>query len=106
MSLDDQALSAAVSKADSSQWSLRAAAGREPATRATIEETAGVVLRLLLDPEDTAVTQETAAALLARAGVHGLRHVLLAMSRATESSTVDELGAAIDRSPDWMTGND
>lgn len=62
-----------------------------------------VLLRLLLDPHDTAVTQETAEALLARGDTLGLRYVLLAMSRATVDSTLDELSAAVDCIPDWMT---
>ena len=103
VSFDDQARKAAIKNADSPEWSLRAAAGRELATSARIEEAADVLLRLLLDPHDTAVTQETAETLLARGDTLGLRYVLLAMSRATEDSTLDELGAAFDCTPDWMT---
>ncbi|WP_405771388.1 hypothetical protein OG539_41215 [Actinacidiphila glaucinigra] len=39
---------------------------------------ADVIHRLLLDAQDTAVTQETAVALLARRDSIGLRRVLLA----------------------------
>ncbi len=59
--------------------------------------------RLLLDAQDTAVTQETAEALLARMDTAGLRCVLLARSWASETWTADEIQAALDCDPDWLT---
>jgi hypothetical protein len=61
-----------------------------------------VLERLLLDAHDTAVTQETACALLERKDMYGLRAVLLARSRAEEWWPADELDAAIDTDPRWM----
>jgi hypothetical protein len=61
-----------------------------------------VLERLLLDAHDTAVTQETACALLERKDMYGLRAVLSARSRAEEWWTADELDAAIDTDPRWM----
>lgn len=63
---------------------------------------APVLERLLLDPDDTAVTQETARALLERRDVLGLRAVLSALSRAEEWWTVDELVAEVDTDPRWV----
>ncbi|MFI0968343.1 hypothetical protein ACH4S8_44480 [Streptomyces sp. NPDC021080] len=56
-----------------------------------------------MDRRDSAVTQETAEALLARKDTAGLRCVLLASSQAVEFSTIDQLGAALDCNPEWMT---
>ncbi|MER5382963.1 hypothetical protein ABT040_22215 [Streptomyces sp. NPDC002688] len=100
---DDQELSAAIQKADSPAWADRAAAGRQLAVSDRIEDLADVIHRLLLDPQDTAVIQETAEALLERKDTIGLRHVLLACSRATTDDAVDHLGAALDCDPEWMT---
>ncbi|WP_326570234.1 hypothetical protein OIE69_02275 [Actinacidiphila glaucinigra] len=74
----DQALTTAVRDADSPDWSVRAAAGRRLAASDKVDEMADVIHRLLLDAQDTAVTQETAVALLARRDSIGLRRVLLA----------------------------
>jgi hypothetical protein len=100
---EDQALSAAITNADSPAWSVRAAAGRQLAAATPTDDVVDRLLRLLLDPYDTAVTQDTAEALLARGDTVGLRCVLLARSRATTSCTMDELGAALNGTPDWMT---
>ncbi|MFJ4185221.1 hypothetical protein [Kitasatospora sp. NPDC089509] len=105
---DDRDLSTAIRNADAPAWSVRAAAGRQLAARTGIEEVADVIHRLLLDTRDTAVTQETAEALLQRRDTAGLRCVLLACSRAAEGddddcSTIDELAAALDCDPEWMT---
>ncbi len=56
---------------------------------------AGILRRLLLDSQDTAVTQETAEALLERRDAHGLRLVLAALATAADD-TGDQLYDAID----------
>lgn len=101
--LDDQELSTAIHNAGSPAWSGRVAAGRQLAVSDKIEEVADVIHRLLLDEQDTGVTQETAETLLARKDTIGLRCVLLAYSRATTHDAVDQLGAALDGNPEWMT---
>ncbi|MGW7051131.1 hypothetical protein [Streptomyces sp. NPDC054887] len=102
-SFDDQDLGAAILHADSPAWSLRAAAGRQLAASVRINEVADVLLRLLLDAQDTGVTKDTADALLARKDTAGLRHVLLAMSRAADFDTADQISAALNADPAWMT---
>lgn len=47
--------------------------------------------------------QETAEALLARRDAGGLRTVLAALARAASTDALDELGAAVDCNPLWMT---
>ncbi|MBT2450694.1 hypothetical protein J7F03_27210 [Streptomyces sp. ISL-43] len=64
---------------------------------------ADVLHRLLLDAQDTGVTQRTAEALLARGDRDGLRAVLAALSCAHSTSTSDQLGAAMDGNPNWRT---
>lgn len=100
---DDQELTAAAQDADSPDWSVRASAGRRLAASDKIDGITDVLHRLLLDLRDSAVTQETAEALLARKDTAGLRCVLLGSSRAVEFSTRDELMAALDCNPEWMT---
>ncbi|MFJ4797139.1 hypothetical protein [Kitasatospora purpeofusca] len=102
-SLDDQELGAAIRDADSPAWSVRAAAGRRLAMSDRIDEATDAIHRLLLDVRNTGVTQETAAALLERKDATGLRCVLLARSWASETWTADEIQAALDCDPDWMT---
>ncbi|MFB7744014.1 hypothetical protein [Streptomyces sp. NPDC056132] len=87
-------LSPAVAAARSPSWSVRAAAGRRLAGAAEDAEIARVLQRLLLDGQDTAVTQETAEALLERWDVRGLRMVLAAFSSA-DDETGDHLDVAI-----------
>lgn len=99
VSPDDQELT----DADSPDWSVRAAAGRRLAASDKIDGVADVLHRLLLDRGDSAVTQETAKALLSRKDTAGLRCVLLASSRAVEFWTRDELVAALDCNPEWLT---
>lgn len=99
----DQDLSAAITDSGSPDWSIRAAAGRRLAAAALTDDVVDFLLRLLLDPDDTAVTQDTAEALLTRGDRIGLRCVLLALSRAASTCTMDELGAALDCNPAWMT---
>ncbi|GAA2279852.1 MULTISPECIES: hypothetical protein [Kitasatospora] len=103
VSPDDQELSAAIQAADSPDWSVRAAVGRRLAASDKIDEVADVLHRLLLDLRDSAVTQETAEALLARKDTAGLRSVLLASSQAAEFWTIDQLGDALECNPEWMT---
>ncbi|MGW3892509.1 hypothetical protein ACWD69_27835 [Micromonospora chokoriensis] len=100
---DDQELGTAIRNADSPAWSVRAAAGRHLARSRGIDEVADTLHRLLLDPQDTAVTQETAMALLERKDATGLRLVLLARSYAADEATAAEIQAALDCNPDWMT---
>lgn len=84
----------ALRDARSASWSVRAAAGRRLAGAAEDAEAAGVLRRLLLDGQDTAVTQETAEALLGRGDVRGLRMVLAALAHA-DDDTADQLDAAV-----------
>ena len=95
----------AIKNADSPSWSVRAAAGRQLASSDRTEEptVAGLLHRLLLDAEDTAVTAATAQSLLERQDLTGLRHVLLARSCAGETWTADEIQAALDCDPGWTT---
>jgi hypothetical protein len=53
-----------------------------------------VLGRLLLDPEDTAVTYDTALALLRRGDLHAMRLVLLAFGDA-DAEHADEIAGAI-----------
>ncbi|MFF3291724.1 hypothetical protein [Streptomyces sp. NPDC003023] len=101
--LGDQELGAAIQQVGSPEWSVRAAAGRQLAASDRIGDVAGLLHRLLLDAQDTAVIQETAVALLERKDTIGLRLVLLAYSRAAANDAVDEIGAALDCDPEWMT---
>ncbi|MFI9201231.1 hypothetical protein [Streptomyces sp. NPDC053048] len=80
--------------ASSASWSVRAATGRRLAGAADVPEAAVVLHRLLLD-EDTAVTQETAEALLERRDVCGVRLALTALTVA-DDDTADQLYDAID----------
>ncbi|GAA1363807.1 hypothetical protein [Streptomyces beijiangensis] len=89
--------------AGSPSWSVRAAAGRRLATSAERPEATGTLLRLLLDAYDSGVTQNTARALLDRGDTTGLRLVLGALARATETSTADQLSAELDCDPRWTT---
>lgn len=91
--IDDE-LSSAFQDARSASWSVRAAAGRRLAGAAEGAEVAEVLHRLLLDGRNTAVTQETAEALLERGDVCGLRMVLAALTSA-DDNTGDQLHAAI-----------
>ncbi|MEW2175219.1 hypothetical protein AB0890_02630 [Streptomyces sp. NPDC005406] len=49
------------------------------------------------------MTQETSEALLARGDIRGLRTVLAALSCAADTWTLDQLSAAVDCDPNWMT---
>lgn len=107
-SVDD--LSSAFQDAESKSWSVRAAAGRCLAAHAEVDDATRILHLLLLDGQDTAVTQETAEALLRRGDVLGLRPVLKALAVAAnpnvpdwDASTMDEIDAAVTRDPRWMT---
>ncbi|WP_130332732.1 hypothetical protein [Streptomyces sp. BK022] len=93
---------AALRDAESESWSCRAAAGRQLAAIAGQEEVAPVLERLLLDPHDTAVTQETAEALLQRRDLVGLGTVLAALSRAEAWWTADQLDGEVFNYQSWM----
>jgi hypothetical protein len=55
-----------------------------------------------LDPRDTAITQETAEALLQRRDLVGLRTVLAALARAEEWCTADQLDGEVYNYQSWM----
>ncbi|MFZ3468928.1 hypothetical protein ACODT3_32495 [Streptomyces sp. 4.24] len=102
----EQELRDAIAAAQSPAWSVRAAAGRHLAALPQIEHVAGVLHRLLLDPQDTGVTSDTALALLARGDLAGLRAVLAARAVASDQGTADQLAAELDCDPRWTTGPD
>ncbi|CAL9619225.1 hypothetical protein SUDANB99_05780 [Streptomyces sp. enrichment culture] len=87
-------LGPALLDARSPSWAVRAAAGRRLAVAAREPGVAPVLHRLLLDDQDTAVTQETAEALLERWDVHGLRLVLAALAVA-DDDTGDHIDSAL-----------
>ncbi|MCB5166569.1 hypothetical protein LG634_17210 [Streptomyces bambusae] len=95
-----------VEMADSPDWAVRAEAGRRLAAEPRIERYSGVLHRLLLDARDTGVTSETAAALLARRDLAGLRAVLAARAVASDESTAEQLAAELDCDHRWVTGAD
>jgi hypothetical protein len=101
--IDDAEVAEAVRDADSPSWSVRAAAGRRLAASAEAPGVGEVLHRLVLDDRDTAVTYETAAALLERNDRRGLRIVLTALSCAYESATAEEILALLDNDPRRMT---
>ncbi|MGW0964636.1 hypothetical protein [Streptomyces sp. NPDC002516] len=65
-----------------------------------------VLERLLLDAHNTAVTQETAQALLEGRDLVGLRAVLAALSRAEEGATADQLDGEVFGYQNWMIADD
>ena len=99
-------LTAALRDSESESWSRRAAAGRQLAAWAEREEVGPILERLLLDAHDTAVTQETAQALLERRDLVGLRAVLAALSRAEEWWTADQLYGEVFGYRSWMVADD
>ncbi|MEW2134833.1 hypothetical protein [Streptomyces sp. NPDC005435] len=100
----EQALRSALAEAGSPAWHVRAAAGRRLAAAPRIERITDALHRLLLDPQDTGVTSDTAAALLARRDLPGLRTVLAARAAASDEATADQLTAELDCDPRWATG--
>ncbi len=106
-----QELARWIAEANSPSWAVRAAAGQRLAAAPLIESVADVLHRLLLDPHDTGVTSDTAAALLARRDLPGLRAVLAARAVASDQGTADQgtadqLQAELDGDPRWTTGAD
>ncbi|MFJ3205071.1 hypothetical protein [Streptomyces sp. NPDC086989] len=100
----DQGLRDSIAAAESPAWSVRAAAGRRLAAASRIERFGDVLHQLLLDGRDTGVTSDTAAALLARRDLAGLRAVLAARAVASDDGTADQLAAELDCDPRWATG--
>jgi hypothetical protein len=80
--------------ASSPDYRRRAEAGRQLATLPELTPAAGMLMRLLLDPDDTAVTLETAEALLSREDGAGLELLLRAAARGDED-TLNELATAV-----------
>ena len=78
-------LAGAIEDAQSPSWSLRASAGGRLAPYAGVPSAADALERLLLDPEDTAVTRETAHALLMQRSFSAVRLVALAVARADDN---------------------
>jgi len=76
----------ALASAKHTSVEVRAAAGVMLASTPDLESVADVLLQLLLDPEDTYVTSETADALVGRRDVPGMRLVIAALARADEDS--------------------
>ncbi|MGV9425802.1 hypothetical protein ACWDO7_16160 [Streptomyces sp. NPDC003656] len=102
--LTEQGLRCSIAEADSPAWRVRAAAGRRLAAAPRIESIAGVLRRLLLDAQDTGVASETAAALLDRRDLAGLRAVLAARAAASDEGTADQFAAELDCDLRWATG--
>jgi hypothetical protein len=105
---DGHDLAAAIRAAHAESWSARASAGRRLAPAAHAPEISAVLEALLLDYGDTAVCQETAAALLERHDAHGLRLILAALDHAEapsfpEPTVADHLYGSITSDPRWMT---
>src|SRR5690349_13549281 len=74
-------LAEALASAGDASVQVRAAAGVVLASTPDLHAVADVLLRLLLDPEDTYVTSETADALVRRRDVPGMRLVVTALAR-------------------------
>jgi hypothetical protein len=83
-------------------WDERAAAGEALAQHAGSDADTRL-LELLLDPEDTAVTFRTAAALLAQRTVEAFRLLVLAAAN-TDDSHRDWIGDAVDEFIDQAHG--
>ena len=79
---NDSELAAAINAASSSDWATRADAGRQLAARAERSDVAEVLRGLLLDVQDTAVTDATSRALVQRDDVHGARLIAQAVADA------------------------
>ncbi|MFF9819322.1 hypothetical protein [Streptomyces sp. NPDC014006] len=75
-------LEAALAEASSPAWTQRARAGRDLASFADVPEAAEVLVGLLLDVEDTAVTRQTAEALARVGTVAAVRLIALAVAAA------------------------
>ncbi|MFF4782943.1 hypothetical protein ACFY3E_16800 [Streptomyces griseorubiginosus] len=75
-------LEAALAEASSPSWTRRVRAGRDLASFADVPEAAAVLVGLLLDAEDTAVTRQTAEALARIGTVAAVRLIALAVVEA------------------------
>ncbi|MEV4639210.1 hypothetical protein AB0J80_17830 [Actinoplanes sp. NPDC049548] len=87
-------LAAAISAASSPDWRARAQAGQDLARHADRDDVADRLLALLLDAQDTAVTDATAGAVLQRGDVTGVRLLARAVA-AADDEHLDHLSAAI-----------
>ncbi|WBB67746.1 hypothetical protein [Micromonospora sp. WMMD812] len=95
MPVPDSDLDAVTAAASSPDWPVRAQAGRDLARWAHRDDASAVLLRLILDPHDTAVTDATSHALLQRDDAHGLRVIARALATAINSEYADHLYAAV-----------
>ncbi|WP_252541363.1 hypothetical protein [Streptomyces sp. RO-S4] len=75
-------LGAALAAASSSSWTQRVRAGRDLACFAHVPEAAEVLVGLLLDVEDTAVTRRTAEALARTGTAAAVRLIAVAVVEA------------------------
>ncbi|MGW2628763.1 HEAT repeat domain-containing protein [Streptomyces chattanoogensis] len=87
-------LEAALSEASSPSWTQRVRAGRHLASFADVPEAAEVLVRLLLDVEDTAVTRQTAEALARVGTVAAVRLIALAVAEA-DDNRADWMGTGL-----------
>ncbi|WP_399935861.1 hypothetical protein [Streptomyces kanamyceticus] len=78
-------LEAALVEASSPAWTQRVCAGRDLASFADVPEAAEVLVGLLLDVEDTAVTRQTAGALARVGTVAAVRLIALAVAEADDN---------------------
>ncbi|MCW8101686.1 hypothetical protein [Streptomyces tauricus] len=77
-------LGAALAAASSPSWSQRVRAGRDLASFADLPEAAEALVGLLLDVGDTAVTRQTAEALVRVGTVAAVRLIALAVAEADD----------------------
>lgn len=77
-------LESALAAASSPSWSQRVHAGRDLASFADVPEAAEALVGLLLDVEDTAVTRQTAKALVRVGTVAAVKLIALAVAEADE----------------------
>ncbi|MFE4872052.1 hypothetical protein [Streptomyces sp. NPDC056682] len=78
-------LEAALVEASSPSWTQRVRAGRDLASFADVPAAAEVLVGLLLDVEDTAVTRQTAEALARVGTVAAVRLIALAVAEADDN---------------------
>ncbi|MFR9777712.1 hypothetical protein ACL02O_16850 [Micromonospora sp. MS34] len=90
----DSGLLATITAASSPRWSDRATAGHDLARRAERDDIAELLLRLLLDEHDTAVTDATSHALLQRDDTHGVQLIAQAVAAANDEQ-LDHLYTAL-----------
>lgn len=78
-------LDAALAAASSPSWTQRVRAGRDLASFVDVPEAAELLVGLLLDVEDTAVTRQTAEALARVGTVAAMRLIALAVAEAEDN---------------------